>query len=76
MLARSGHGTSATLATSARVNPVQQLAHVLYAIWKLAGEHMRQLLHGFTLADVASVAEGQAPWPDRASIVAALVDPV
>ncbi|MCX6521796.1 MAG: Rrf2 family transcriptional regulator [Actinobacteria bacterium] len=49
---------------------------VLYAIWKLAGEHMRQLLHGFTLADVASVAEGQAPWPDRASIVAALVDPV
>jgi Rrf2 family iron-sulfur cluster assembly transcriptional regulator len=49
---------------------------VLYAIWKLAGEHMRQLLHGFTLADVASVAEGQSPWPDRASIVAALVDPV
>lgn len=49
---------------------------VLYAIWKLAGEHMRQLLHGFTLAEVAQVAQGRAPWPDRASIVATLVDPV
>jgi Rrf2 family protein len=38
---------------------------VLYAVWKLAGEHMRQLLDGFTLADVADVANGQAPWPDR-----------
>jgi hypothetical protein len=34
-------------------------------VWKLAGEHMRQLLDGFTLADVADVAKGQAPWPDR-----------
>jgi hypothetical protein len=38
---------------------------VLYAVWKLAGEHMRQLLDGFTLAHVADVAKGQAPWPDR-----------
>lgn len=38
---------------------------VLYAIWKLAGDHMRRLLDGFTLAQVAEVAEGQAPWPER-----------
>jgi Rrf2 family iron-sulfur cluster assembly transcriptional regulator len=41
---------------------------VLYAIWKLAGEHMRQLLHGFTLAHVAEVAQGDAAWPDRNTI--------
>src|SRR5215207_2318435 len=39
---------------------------VLFAIWKLAGGHMRQLLDGFTLASVAEVAQGAAPWPDRA----------
>ena len=38
---------------------------VLFAIWKLAGGHMRQLLDGFTLASVAEVAQGAAPWPDR-----------
>ena len=38
---------------------------VLYAVWKLAGEHMRQVLGGYTLASVAAVAEGRAPWPDR-----------
>jgi Rrf2 family protein len=43
---------------------------VLYAIWKLAGEHMRQLLDGFTLAQVAEVAQGQAPWPDRGAVAA------
>lgn len=43
---------------------------VLYAIWKLAGEHMRQLLDGFTLAQVAEVAQGQAPWPDRGGVAA------
>jgi Rrf2 family iron-sulfur cluster assembly transcriptional regulator len=36
---------------------------VLYAIWKLAGDHMRRLLDGFTLAEVAAVAQGSAPWP-------------
>jgi Rrf2 family protein len=36
---------------------------VLYAIWQLAGEHMRRLLGGFTLAEVASVTRGEAPWP-------------
>jgi Rrf2 family iron-sulfur cluster assembly transcriptional regulator len=49
---------------------------VLYAIWKLAGEHMRQLLHGFTLAEVAEVAQGQAPWPDRAAMIAQVADTV
>ncbi len=38
---------------------------VLYAIWKLAGEHMRVLLDGFTLESVADVAKGRSPWPDR-----------
>lgn len=44
---------------------------VLYAIWKLAGEHMRLLLDGFTLAQVAEVAGGLAPWPERAPAPAA-----
>ncbi len=47
---------------------------VLYAIWKLAGEHMRHLLGGFTLAQVAQVAQGVAPWPDRATIADAVSD--
>ncbi len=42
---------------------------VLYAIWKLAGDHMRHLLAGFTLAQVAGVAQGKAPWPDRDGVV-------
>ena len=41
---------------------------VLYAIWKLSGEHMRHLLDGFTLASVAEVAHGRATWPDRDSL--------
>ncbi|MFM2072190.1 MAG: hypothetical protein RLZZ623_2453 [Actinomycetota bacterium] len=41
---------------------------VLYAIWKLAGEHMQQLLGGFTLAQVAEVSQGLAPWPDRSNV--------
>jgi Rrf2 family iron-sulfur cluster assembly transcriptional regulator len=42
---------------------------VLFAIWKLAGGHMRQLLDGFTLASVAEVAQGAAPWPERTQLV-------
>jgi Rrf2 family iron-sulfur cluster assembly transcriptional regulator len=38
---------------------------VLYAIWKLAGEHMRELMAGYTLAQVADVARGGSPWPSR-----------
>lgn len=37
---------------------------VLLAVWADVGEHMRTLLEGQTLADVAAVAKGQAPWPD------------
>ena len=36
---------------------------VLLAIWKQAGEVMRTHLEGFTLASIASVARGEAPWP-------------
>ena len=37
---------------------------VLLAIWKQTGDHMRHHLEGFTLADVAAAARGQAPWPE------------
>ena len=37
---------------------------VLLAEWAIVGEHMRRLLEGRTLADVAAVARGQAPWPE------------
>ena len=37
---------------------------VLLAIWKQAGEVMRQYLEGFTLASIANVARGEAPWPN------------
>ena len=37
---------------------------VLLAIWAAVGEHMRELLDSFTLADIASMAKGQKPWPD------------
>ena len=36
---------------------------VLLAIWKQAGEVMRDYLEGFTLASIAHVARGEAPWP-------------
>lgn len=36
---------------------------VLLAIWKQAGEVMRTHLEGFTLASIANVARGDAPWP-------------
>ena len=44
---------------------------VLHAIWKLAGAHMRQLLDRFTLASVAAVAKGEAPWPERMPLIPA-----
>ncbi len=37
---------------------------VLLAIWKQAGDHMRQHLEGFTLANVAEAARGNSPWPE------------
>ena len=42
---------------------------VLYAVWKLAGEQMRGLLEGYTLASVASVAKGRSPWPERSQLI-------
>jgi Rrf2 family iron-sulfur cluster assembly transcriptional regulator len=36
---------------------------VLLAIWKDVGVHMRHHLDGFTLADIAAQARGEAPWP-------------
>jgi Rrf2 family protein len=36
---------------------------VLLAIWNQAGEVMRHHLDGFTLASIADVARGDAPWP-------------
>lgn len=36
---------------------------VLLAIWKQAGDVMRAHLEGFTLASIAEVARGEAPWP-------------
>lgn len=37
---------------------------VLLAVWANVGEHMRRLLEGQTLADIAAIARGQAPWPE------------
>ena len=37
---------------------------VLLAIWAFVGEHMRELLHSFTLSDIALMAQGERPWPD------------
>ncbi|MBI2709505.1 MAG: Rrf2 family transcriptional regulator [Actinobacteria bacterium] len=36
---------------------------VLLAVWADVGDRMRHLLEGVTLADVASIARGDAPWP-------------
>jgi Rrf2 family iron-sulfur cluster assembly transcriptional regulator len=41
---------------------------VLLAIWKLVGEQVRRHLDEFTLADIASMARAQRPWPDVASL--------
>jgi Rrf2 family iron-sulfur cluster assembly transcriptional regulator len=40
---------------------------VLLAIWNKAGEVMRRHLEGYTLASIASVARGDAPWPSTSS---------
>jgi Rrf2 family iron-sulfur cluster assembly transcriptional regulator len=37
---------------------------VLLSIWKIAGDHMRVVLDGFTLQSVADATRGSAPWPD------------
>ena len=37
---------------------------VLLAVWANVGEHMRRLLEGRTLADIAEIARGEATWPE------------
>lgn len=37
---------------------------VLLAVWANVGEHMRRLLEAMSLADIASIARGEAPWPE------------
>ncbi len=36
---------------------------VLLSIWGHVGEQMRKLLEASTLADVAEISRGEAPWP-------------
>jgi Rrf2 family protein len=36
---------------------------VLLAVWADVGEHMRELLEARTLADIAAITRGEAPWP-------------
>ena len=36
---------------------------VLLEIWNLAGDHMRRYLDGYTLASIAAISRGDAPWP-------------
>jgi Rrf2 family protein len=37
---------------------------VLLAVWAQVGDQMRQMLGGISLADIADIAKGEAPWPD------------
>lgn len=39
---------------------------VLLAIWGQVGEYMRRQLETLTLADIASMARGEQPWPNEA----------
>lgn len=36
---------------------------VLLEIWNQAGAHMREHLDGYSLARIADIAQGRAPWP-------------
>lgn len=36
---------------------------VLLAIWSAVGSHMRHFLDSYTLADIATMARGDTPWP-------------
>ena len=44
---------------------------VLLTVWADVGEHMRRYLEALTLADIVSMARGQAPWPGTAEAGAA-----
>ena len=36
---------------------------VLLAIWSASGLHMRRFLDSFSLAQITTMAQGEAPWP-------------
>jgi Rrf2 family protein len=38
---------------------------VLLAIWGDVGDRMRLMLEGYSLADLASITQGVAPWPGQ-----------
>ena len=38
---------------------------VLLAIWGDVGDRMRIMLEGYTLADLASITQGESPWPGQ-----------
>ncbi len=40
---------------------------VLLSIWGAAGSHMREFLNSFTLADIAAMSRGEAPWPNNSN---------
>ena len=40
---------------------------VLLGIWDQAGAQMREYLEGYTLAGIAAIANGDAPWPSSAA---------
>jgi Rrf2 family iron-sulfur cluster assembly transcriptional regulator len=41
---------------------------VLLAIWGDVGDRMRTMLEGYSLADLASITQGVAPWPGESSV--------
>ena len=49
---------------------------VLIAVWNEAGEYMRHHLDSYTLAMIADIARGGAPWPVTASAAVAASAPV
>jgi len=38
---------------------------VLLSVWAQVGDTMRSLLGAITLADIAAIAKGEAPWPNE-----------
>jgi Rrf2 family protein len=45
---------------------------VLLAVWAQLGDHMRKLLGGISLAEIAAIAQGEAPWPGSADSAASI----
>jgi Rrf2 family iron-sulfur cluster assembly transcriptional regulator len=48
---------------------------VLLAVWADVGEHMRRLLADISLADIAAIAKGEAPWPGEPAAGPPVSDP-